>query len=463
MLNARPAATRAPDNGTASPTANAALRVLVIDDEPDVAEILARVIRTCGDYEVDIRTGAFDIERELPGIAPDLIFLDLVIPDFDGFDVIPRIKSATPDVPVVVISAYSTIENAVRAIKTGAFDFLPKPFDPDSVALIIAKTEQDLAFRARYVAVHDSHIGCIRGESTAMRDLREWILKIRSVSASVLIEGESGTGKELIARAIHAGRGPFVAINMASIPDELSDSELFGHRRGAFTGATQDRKGLFVEANGGTLFLDEVNTMSPLLQAKLLRVLQERRLRPVGSDQEIEVDFRVVSATNESLESLVAQGRFRRDLYHRLRVLSCTLPPLRERRDDIALLAEEFVHRYSRAHGKRARRLTPEALLYLKGLDWPGNVRELENLIEETVILCADATYEIDRAMFTERPGRTPSGERQDDPACSLAEAERRHIEQVMELAQGNKARAARILQIDYKTLLRKLAREETT
>lgn len=439
-------------------------KVLIIDDEPEIARILGRVIQTCGDFEISVRVERFDLERELPKLDPTLIFLDLVMPDFDGFEVLSRIQGILPDTPVVVVSAYSTIENAVRAVKLGAFDFLPKPFDPESVQLILAKLEQDLVFRARCEALkhsllgQDWYLGNINGQSAAIGRLHSWILRVRHTRASVLIEGESGTGKELVARAIHADQGPFVAVNMAAIADELADSELFGHRRGAFTGATQDRKGLLLEANGGTLFLDEVNSMSPMIQAKLLRVLQERRVRSVGADREQEVDFRIISATNEKLEKRVQDGGFRRDLYHRLRVLGTTLPPLRERTEDIPLLAQKFMQHYSRAHGKRLRTIGPDALFYLQHLEWPGNVRELENLIEAAVILCEDSDLEITLPMLRHiAHGEIAPDEPEGDNVLTLAEAERRHVRRILEMTSGNRTHAARLLGIDYKTLLRRL------
>jgi len=441
-----------------------AYKVLIIDDEPEIARILGRVIQTCGDFQVVVRVGKFDLENELPALEPTLIFLDLVMPDFDGFEVLSRIQGVLPDTPVVVVSAYSTIENAVRAVKLGAFDILPKPFDPESVQLIVAKLEQDLALRARCEALkrsllgQDGYLRSINGQSAAIERLHSWILRVRHTRASVLIEGESGTGKELVARAIHADQGPFVAVNMAAIPDELADSELFGHRRGAFTGATQDRKGLLCEAHGGTVFLDEVNSMSPLIQAKLLRVIQERRVRPVGSDKEQEVDFRIISATNEKLEKMVQDGGFRRDLYHRLRVLGTTLPPLRERIEDIPLLAQQFMQHYSRAHGKRVRQIRSDALYCLQQMAWPGNVRELENLIEAVVILCEDSAQEITLPMLNHiAQGEIVAEETGQNAILTLAEAERIHVRRILEMTSGNKTHAARLLGIDYKTLLRRL------
>lgn len=453
-----------PDSTAAHlPEGSGAHKVLIIDDEPEIARILGRVLMTCGDFQVTVRVGKFDLERELPGLAPTLIFLDLVMPDFDGFEVLGRVQEILPDTPVVVVSAYSTIENAVRAVKLGAFDFLPKPFDPESVELIIAKLEHDLVMRARCEALkrtvmsQDIYLRSISGKSRAIERLHSWIMRVRHTRTSVLIEGESGTGKELVARAIHADEGPFVAVNMAAIPDELADSELFGHRRGAFTGAAHDRNGLLCEAHGGTLFLDEVNSMSPLVQAKLLRVIEERRVRPVGGDREQSVDFRVIAATNQKLETLVREGRFRRDLYHRLRVLGTTLPPLRERVEDIPLLVQQFLQHYSRAHRKHVRQIRPDALYFLQQMEWPGNVRELENLIEAVLILCDDSTQEVTLPMLSHVVDGESVAEVGHGPVLTLAEAERIHVRRILEMTSGNKAHAARLLGIDYKTLLRRL------
>lgn len=452
------------DNLSPSPVSVNAHKVLIIDDEPEIARLLGRVVQSCGNFQIVARNGKFDLEQELPRIEPTLIFLDLVMPDFDGFEVLSRIQGILPDAPIVVVSAYSTIENAVRAVKLGAFDFLPKPFDPESVQLIVAKLEQDLDLRARCVALkrsllkQDGYLRSINGQSSAIKNLHSWILRVRHTRASVLIEGESGTGKELVARAIHADQGPFIAVNMAAIPDELADSELFGHRRGAFTGAIQDRKGLVAEAHGGTLFLDEVNSMSPRIQAKLLRVIQEKRIRPIGGDQEYEVDFRIISAANDKLEKLVQDGKFRRDLYHRLRILGTTLPPLRERIEDIPLLALQFVQHYSRSHRKRVRQIQADALYYLQQMEWRGNVRELENLIEAAVILCDDSELEITVPMLSHVANDVIATEETGQGGIlTLAEAERVHVRRVLNMTSGNKTHAAKLLGIDYKTLLRRL------
>lgn len=437
--------------------------VLIVEDEPDVANALKRVIESNGGYRARILLQPSAIEAEVAASRPDLVFTDLMMPEIDGFAILERLQRVEPDLPVVVVSAYSTIENAVAAVKKGAFDFLAKPFRPEAVELILAKAgrERGLRHQMRRAIARDPDLMAIQGDSAVMRRLRDWIARVRDVSTSVLIEGESGTGKELVARALHAGRGPFVAVNMATVSDNLAESELFGHRKGSFTGAVADRTGLVVEASGGTLFLDEVNAASPAIQAKLLRVIQERRVRPLGATAEIQVEFRLIAASNQRLEDLVQAGTFRRDLLHRINTLSVRVPPLREHRDDIPVLVEHFLARYNRAHSRSARRLSPEAMAAYQRADWPGNVRELENAVEQAVVLCPERVAEIPLEalppslggqgwMFEEASGSSPRGR-------TLAEVELHYILAVLRQAGGNKSEAARILGIGYKTLLRKL------
>ncbi|MGC2857687.1 sigma-54-dependent transcriptional regulator [Novispirillum sp. DQ9] len=441
--------------------AGKATRVLVIEDEPDLARMLQRIIQAAGPYEVLIRGGRFDVAALFARTPPDMVFLDLVMPDMDGFEAIELIRTVDPIVPIIVVSAYSSIDNAVKAVRLGAFDFLPKPFDPDTIELMLAKVGREFDQRARAWADEDPALAAIKGVSPQVAALKEWLRRVRTANANVLISGESGTGKELVARALHAGQGPFVAVNAAAIPAELAESELFGHRAGAFTGAAGERKGLLLAAHGGVLFLDEVNAMSPQVQAKLLRAIQDKAVRPVGAEKTIAVEFRLIAASNEDLEGAVQEGRFRRDLYHRLRVLNVTLPALRERTEDIPVLAEEFVHRYCRAHGRRARRLSDAALADLMARAWPGNIRELENAIEELVILAPEGAVEIGLPTLLHPPSSRAQGERGGfAEITTLAEMERRYVRHVLATAGGNKAQTARLLSIDYKTLLRKLAQD---
>lgn len=432
--------------------------VLVVEDEPDVAAIVKRIVEAAGPWRARLLTDPTGIDAALDPL-PDLVFTDLAMPGLDGFAVIEKIRERDADLPVVVVSAHASIENAVRAVKAGAFDFLAKPFKPEAVELILAKTERDRALRRRAAAA-DPELAALLGESAAMRRVREWLATVRPARTNVLIEGESGTGKELAARAIHGRSGaPFVAVNTAAIPEALAEAELFGYKRGAFTGAARDHAGLLREAHGGTLFLDEVNAMPPSLQAKLLRVLEEKRLRPVGASQDVAADFRLICAANVALDTLVEQGAFRRDLYHRVKVLHLRLPPLRERREDIPLLAEHFLQRYARAHGRNCRRLAPETLTALMAAPWPGNVRELENAVEQAVVLCPPERTELPVDVLPPAlGGRGWAESSAQDTPLALADVERRHVREVLRRTGGNKSEAARLLAIDYKTLLRKLA-----
>ncbi|MDA8229774.1 MAG: sigma-54 dependent transcriptional regulator [Magnetospirillum sp.] len=437
--------------------------ILIVEDEPDVAYILKRAIESCGDFDVRLVGSAEEFEAELLRRPPDIVFTDLMMPVLDGFELIRRALVIDPDLPIIVISGYSSIDNAVKAVKEGAFDFLPKPFSPESFQLVLAKVERELGLRrrAREAAERDPDLDAIRGNGPLVQRLREWIRRIRDTQANVLIEGESGTGKELVARAIHGGRGPFLAINMAAVPDSLAEAELFGYRKGAFTGALADKKGLMEEAHHGTLFLDEINAATMPMQGRLLRALQERKIRPVGSTSEVPVDFRLICASNRPLEELVLAGQFRRDLYHRLNTLAVRVPPLRERRIDIPVLVDHFVHRYARAHGRRACRFSAEAMTALVEADWPGNIRELENAIEQAVILCSGKMAEIPVTALPPALGGQgwqfgDVGESVSRPK-TLAEVEMNYILTVLRQVDGNKAEAARILDIGYKTLLRKL------
>ncbi|GAB4215691.1 MAG: sigma-54 dependent transcriptional regulator [Rhodoferax sp.] len=451
-----------------SPTTSAeplepGLSILIIEDEPDVARTLSRVIASCGTHTVETLLDPQHLPACLRHNAHDLIFTDLMMPAHDGFAVIAQVKAHDPDLPVVVLSGYATLENAVAAVKLGAFDFLAKPFSPEGVEVILTRVVRNRALRRRVLqaqqqlAQQDPTLRALLGKSVSMVRLREWIIKARSASANVLIEGESGTGKELVARALHADQGPFVALNMAALPEHLAESELFGYRKGAFTGATSDHPGLIRQADGGTLFLDEVNSASPALQAKLLRVLGERRVRPLGATQDQPVEIRLICASNVALEPLVEQGQFRRDLFHRIKVLHVRTPTLRERPEDIPMLVQHILQRCTRNHHSPVQRLAPHILLELQRHTWPGNVRELENTLEQAVILANPNQTELQSLDGLDHSAHNPE---QDVAADSLAWAEMQHIRRILAHTGGNKAQAARILQIDYKTLLRKLATE---
>lgn len=449
-------------------TSDVIRRVLIVDDEPDVAHVLQRVLALQNDFEVLVESSAARALARIVDFEPQLVFTDLVMPEMGGADLLRRARLQGSVASFVVVSAYSTLENAVDAIKAGASDFLAKPFGPHDVDLVLTRIRRELSaqrdtFELRQkIAEQDPRLAQLLGHSAAMRSLRSWIVRAQAVSANVLIEGETGTGKELVARALHSGSGQFVAINVAAIPKDIAESELFGHRAGAFSGATRDRQGLFAEASGGTLFLDEINGMDLALQAKVLRALEDKAIRPVGGNREVTTSFRLIAATNEPLERLVEEGRFRLDLFHRLNVLHVRLPTLAERREDIPVLAREFLVRYASAHGRPARRFKAAALDWLSAQSWPGNVRQLENFVERITVFAPDDAVDLGVDAMYGGALRVRSSESAEaalftDPRWTLDELERQYVKAVLVHTGGNKSRAAQMLDIDYKTLLRKL------
>src|SRR5712664_3116304 len=366
--------------------------ILIVDDEPGVRSALSGVLRDEG-YAVEaVPSGEACLERLTRG-AVDLIVLDVWLPGMDGLATLARLRERQVDAQVVLISGHGNIESAVRAIKMGAFDFVEKPLSLEKTVLVIRNAlhqrrleAENRALRAR-VDRHQTMVG----ESYAMRQLREQVAMAAPTNGRVLIYGENGTGKELVARTIHALSrrriGPFVEVNCAAIPEELIESELFGHVRGAFTGAVADRRGKFEGADGGTIFLDEIGDMSLKTQAKVLRVLQEQTMEPVGGKSSIKVDVRVLAATNKDLQAEIRGGRFREDLFFRLNVIPIFVPPLRDRGDDVIRLVEHFAAEFASEYGRRPKRMSPEAAAVLKAYRWPGNVRELRNVTERLMIM----------------------------------------------------------------------------
>ena len=369
--------------------------VLIVDDEQAIRQALSGALMDEG-YEVHLaESGSAGIEK-IRSSRPDVVLLDIWMPDLDGIETLKKLRSEFPDVPVVMMSGHGTIETAVKATKLGAYDFIEKPLSLDRLLVVLqnAFVMQELSRENVALRRQVQHQKTLVGDSVPMRALQELIRKVAPTTGSVLITGENGTGKELVAHAIHQlsprYSKPFVAVNCAAIPEELIESELFGHERGAFTGATALRRGKFDLANGGTLFLDEIGDMSIKTQAKILRILQEQKFERVGGHQTIEVDVRVVAATNKDLKAEIQKGGFREDLFYRLNVIPFHLPALRERTGDIPLLAEYFIREFCRSHSKPHRPLSQEAVRLLQGYPWPGNVRELRNLMERTVILSPD-------------------------------------------------------------------------
>ncbi|WP_373060873.1 sigma-54-dependent transcriptional regulator [Gemmatimonas sp.] len=374
-----------------------ARRILVVDDEPGIRQALGQLLEYEG-YEVKTAAGGAEGITIYDSFRPQLVFLDVKMAGLDGLEVLKRLRQADPNATVVMISGHATIQTAVEATQLGAYDILEKPLDTDRVLVLLRN-----AFETRLLSEENERLREtiesryeIVGRTYGIRALLERIDKVAGTPARVLISGENGTGKELVARAIHRGslraRKPFVEVNCAAIPSELIESELFGHMKGSFTGAIADRAGKFEQADGGTLFLDEIGDMSLSAQAKVLRVLQDGFVTRIGGSKPIQVDVRVLAATNKHLEDEIANGRFREDLFYRLNVVPITVPPLRERREDIEQLVVYFLQQFAARDGLPARGITDEALLRLSELDWPGNVRELRNTVERLVILASAAT-----------------------------------------------------------------------
>jgi two-component system, NtrC family, nitrogen regulation response regulator NtrX len=441
--------------------------ILIVDDEPGVRTALSGVLRDEG-YEVDAVSSGEDCLERVTRQPFDLIVLDVWLPGMDGLATLGRLRDRQVDAQIVLISGHGNIESAVRAIKMGAFDFVEKPLSLDKTVLVIrnALHQRQLEAENRALRARVDRTQTMVGESYAMRQLREQVAMAAPTNGRVLIYGENGTGKELVARTIHAlsrrRSAGFVEVNCAAIPEELIESELFGHVRGAFTGAVADRRGKFEVADGGTLFLDEIGDMSLKTQAKVLRVLQEQTMEAVGGATRIKVDARVLAATNKDLQAEIRSGRFREDLYFRLNVIPIFVPPLRDRQEDIPLLAEHFMADLAREYGRRVKRLEAGARSVLQQYPWPGNVRELRNVIERLMIMVPGDVISTSDLGFLDptalaRPGIPEStGER-----LTLHEArdqfERDLILRTLAEQQGNMSRTAEVLGVERSNLYRKM------
>jgi len=447
-------------------------QVLVVDDEQETCDLLEMALVRHG-FKVTTCTAA---NRALELVATqdfDVVLTDLSMPEMSGLDLCERVLGTRPNMPVVVITGQGSLETAIGAIRVGAYDFITKPVDPKLLYLSVSRAIQhrhlqDEVKRLREAVAADTDTAesAIVGQSGAMRRVYELVTRVGESDASVLIHGETGTGKELIARGIHMRSrrkdGPFVAINCAAVPHSLIESELFGHARGAFTDAKVQRMGLFVQANGGTLFLDEIGELPIDMQPKLLRALQERKVRPVGANHEVPFDSRIVAATNRNLEDEVYEKRFREDLYYRINVVKIDVPPLRERGGDVLHLAQYFLKQFAARNDKNALELSTTAAEKLMAYNWPGNVRELENCMEHAVALAR-----FDQITVEDLPEkiRAYRAERfvvaANDPTeiVTMDELERRYILRVLSLVGGNKSRAAQVLGFDRRTLYRKLER----
>jgi two-component system, NtrC family, nitrogen regulation response regulator NtrX len=440
-------------------------RLLIVDDEPSIRQSLSGVLEDEG-YAVTAVASGEECLETLPGGGFEVLFLDIWMPGMDGMDVLARVQEiAFAERPVVVmISGHGSIEAAVKATKLGAYDFLEKPLSVQKVSLV-AKN----ALAHRRLQLENSRLKAdtetryrIIGESVPMKALRQQMALMAGTNGRVLVYGESGTGKELVAHGIHAlslrGAEAFVEVNCAAIPEDLIESELFGHSKGSFTSAHETKIGKFQKADGGTLFLDEVGDMSLRTQAKVLRALEEQRFEPVGAQESVQVDVRVVAATNKNLEQEIEHGNFREDLFYRLNVIPFHVPPLRDRREDIPLLADHFLREFTTAYGRKPKELTPEAYQLLVEHQWPGNVRELKNLIERIVIL--NPQVRVDSRHIPLNVSRR-SAERQLDHFGSLQEvreaAEREYILKKLEETAGNVTRTAELLGLERSNLYRKM------
>ncbi|GFO56704.1 sigma-54-dependent Fis family transcriptional regulator [Geomonas sp. Red276] len=438
--------------------------VLVCDDEVEILRYLKKILSAAG-----VEAGIFssgqsllDYLEKTPPVSCNLILLDVKMPDLDGIEILKRVKKSFPELPVVIMTAFGSIGAAVEAIKLGAYDYVLKPFPKEKVLGLIDKVMERERLLKENTALKEAlgqGMGTIVYSSPNFGKVLELAHRVAASEATSLIIGESGTGKELVARLIHyesprKGK-PFVSLNCAALPDSLLESQLFGHVRGAFTGALTNHRGLLDEADGGTLFLDEIGDISPATQAKLLRVLQERDFIPVGGTKPKSVDIRIIAATNKDLESEARQGNFREDLFFRLNVITLHLPPLRERKEDIAPLARHFLKKYAKRMGRELTDFAPEALKVMESYDWPGNVRELQNAVERATILAQGHLVTADVLPGWKR-------ESSEEPApqgrmVSLESVEKDHIRFVLKQTGNNKSRAAQVLGIARRTLDRKI------
>jgi DNA-binding NtrC family response regulator len=439
-------------------------KILVVDDEPSVTGSLELILSE-GGYEVLTANSFASSTAILNRTKVDLVITDLRLADASGIDLIKHIKKDTPDVEVILMTGYGSLDITIEAIKAGAYYYLEKPYTADRLFTLVDRALQLIALKhenqslKRTIAGDNETFGMI-GRDPRMHQIFETIRTAAPSDASVLIEGESGTGKELIATAFHAqsqrAEGPFIRINCAALPNELIESELFGYKKGAFTGADRDKRGLIEAANQGTLLLDEIAEMPTHLQTKLLRVLQDRRLRRIGDEKEIDVNFRLVSATNRNTLALLEEGLLRKDLYFRISTIKIKVPPLRERLDDVPVIAGRFLIRFNEQYGKQIREISPETVARLVSYDWPGNIRQLESVIERAVLFCSGNQL-MPNCLPEEFQERASSSTFVIPPLLPMEEIERQAIMQTLERTHGNIKKTAQILRFPRPTFYRKL------
>jgi DNA-binding NtrC family response regulator len=436
-------------------------RILIVDDEANARTALAELLRDEG-YNVETAADGFKALPKLDDFAPDVVVTDLKMPGLTGLELMEKVRERDPEAIVIVMTAFGAVESAVQAMRQGAADYLTKPVNVDELSLVLKRELERKRLRAEAGQLRERlsekhRIDNIIGVSPAMQQVFDTVLQVAPSRASVLIAGESGTGKELIAAAIHEhsprAKRPFVKLHCAALAESLLESELFGHERGAFTGAVGRREGRFEQADGGTLFLDEIGEISPSTQVKLLRFLQEHEFERVGGNTTIKVDVRIITATNRNLLQRVKEGQFREDLYYRLNVVSVEMPPLRGRPSDIPLLASHFLRKYSAENGKTIEGFTDDALAKLANYSWPGNVRELENAVERAVVVCKKPRIGVEDfiasiASANKRPDGMP-----EIPGSKMEDIERYAILKTLEMTGGSTSRAAEILGISPRTI----------
>lgn len=449
-------------------------RVAIVDDDKEMRSLLEDFLQGEG-YEVNTFPVATDaLEALAPGGALgqdklegdlDLIISDIKMPQMDGLEFTSRLQQLRPEIPVILITAFGSIETAIEAMRRGAFHYVVKPFKLAEMSVNVERAVEHRKLQRDNTALRKEvkrswSLGNVIGKSAGMKAIFDLVSRVAHATANVLVTGESGTGKEMVARAIHesgprAGK-PFVAINVTAIPETLLESELFGHAKGSFTGAIQRKRGLFEEADGGTIFLDEIGDMNISLQSKLLRVIQERKVRAVGENVARDVDVRIVAATHKDLKAAIKDGRFREDLYYRLSVIPIVIPPLRSRKEDIPLLAEHFLQKYAATNNAKVKGFTKRAVAKLVSLKWDGNVRELENVVERAVVLCTGSLIDEQDIPSTEVESAEGFFSTAIEDFPTVAQLEERYIRVVLEKTAGRKDKASQILGINRRTLYRK-------